>query len=136
MSQTTLRYVAEMANSGSDKKRIPNNRHTLPTYIAYQSIRLQHPSSITWRFRCGVHTPVGLLDTSGGGCGLASGLGGQLLAGRLAAGGLAGCLLGASHCVCLLLLRGNEDRCWKFMEEGENLQSSVGSSEGMGKREL
>ena len=41
--------------------------------------------------------PVGLLDTSGGGCGLASGLGGQLLAGRLAAGGLAGCLLGASH---------------------------------------
>ena len=44
--------------------------------------------------------PVGLLDASGGGCGLASGLGGQLLAGRLAAGGLAGCLLRASHGSC------------------------------------
>ncbi len=42
-------------------------------------------------------TPVGLLDASGGGCGLASGLCGQLLAGRLATGGLAGSLLGASH---------------------------------------
>ena len=49
------------------------------------------------------NTPVRLLDTSGGGCGLASGLGGQLLAGRLAAGGLAGCLLGASHGICLLI---------------------------------
>ena len=45
---------------------------------------------------------MGLLDASGGGCGLASGLGGQLLAGRLAAGGLAGCLLRASHGICLL----------------------------------
>ena len=52
-----------------------------------------------------VNTPVGLLHASGGGCGLASGLGGQLLAGRLAAGGLAGCLLGASHGACLLLLQ-------------------------------
>ena len=50
--------------------------------------------------------PVRLLDTSGGGCGLASGLGGQLLAGCLAAGGLAGCLLGASHALCLLIAEG------------------------------
>ena len=42
-----------------------------------------------------------LLDASGGGGGLASGLGGQLLAGRLAAGGLASCLLGASHGICV-----------------------------------
>jgi hypothetical protein len=35
-----------------------------------------------------------------GGCGLASGFGGQLLAGRLAAGGLASRLLGASHGAC------------------------------------
>ncbi len=53
-----------------------------------------------------INTPVGLLDASGGGCGLASGLGGQLLAGCLAAGGLAGCLLGASHALCLLIAEG------------------------------
>ena len=41
--------------------------------------------------------PVGLLDTAGGGCGLASGLGGQLLPGGLASGGLTGGLLGTSH---------------------------------------
>jgi hypothetical protein len=56
--------------------------------------------------------PVRLLDTAGRGCGLASGLGGELLAGGLATGGLAleasavqwttggvltGCLLGTSH---------------------------------------
>lgn len=41
---------------------------------------------------------VGLLDTSGGGSRLASGLGGELLTGGLATGGLAGGLLGASHC--------------------------------------
>ena len=40
---------------------------------------------------------VGLLDASGGGGGLASGLGGELLAGGLAPGGLAGGLLGTSH---------------------------------------
>jgi hypothetical protein len=47
-----------------------------------------------------VCTPVGLLDASGGGSRLASCLGGQLLAGRLASGGLAGGLLGASHFSC------------------------------------
>jgi len=42
---------------------------------------------------------MGLLDTSGGGGGLASGLGGELLTGGLSSGGLAGGLLGTSHCV-------------------------------------
>ena len=41
--------------------------------------------------------PVGLLDASGGGGALASGLGGQLLPGGLASGGLTGGLLGTSH---------------------------------------
>ena len=41
--------------------------------------------------------PVGLLDASGGGGGLASGLGGQLLARSLSSGRLAGCLLGTGH---------------------------------------
>ena len=42
---------------------------------------------------------VGLLDSSGGGGRLASGLGGELLTGSLSSGGLAGCLLGTGHCV-------------------------------------
>ena len=41
---------------------------------------------------------VGLLDTSGGGGGLAGSLGGELLAGGLASHGLACGLLGTSHC--------------------------------------
>jgi len=41
--------------------------------------------------------PVRLLDTAGGGSGLASCLGGQLLTGGLATSGLAGCLLGTGH---------------------------------------
>ena len=41
---------------------------------------------------------VRLLDTSGRGGGLASGLGGELLTRGLATGRLAGGLLGASHC--------------------------------------
>jgi len=40
---------------------------------------------------------VGLLDTSGGWCGLASGLGGELLTRSLATSGLAGSLLGTGH---------------------------------------
>ena len=40
---------------------------------------------------------VRLLDATGGGCRLASGLRGQLLARRLSAGGLAGSLFGTSH---------------------------------------
>ena len=40
---------------------------------------------------------VGLLDTSGGWCTLASGLGGQLLAGSLSSGRFTGGLLGTSH---------------------------------------
>ena len=43
---------------------------------------------------------VGLLHTAGGRGRLAGGLGGQLLAGRLATGGLAGGLLGAGHGDC------------------------------------
>jgi len=41
---------------------------------------------------------VRLLDASGRGRRLASGLGGELLTGSLSTGGLAGGLLGASHC--------------------------------------
>jgi histone H3 len=41
---------------------------------------------------------VGLLDTAGGGGGLAGSLGSELLAGSLATSGLAGGLLSASHC--------------------------------------
>ncbi len=41
--------------------------------------------------------PVGLLDTSGGGGGLAGGLGGERLTGSLASGGLTSSLLGTSH---------------------------------------
>ena len=48
--------------------------------------------------------PVGLLDTTGGGGGLASGLGGQLLPGGLASSGLASGLLGTGH----LSLQGEE----------------------------
>ena len=44
-----------------------------------------------------VYTPVRLLYSSGGGCGLASSLGGQLLARGLSTCGLAGCLLGTGH---------------------------------------
>jgi hypothetical protein len=40
---------------------------------------------------------VGLLDTSGGGGRLTSGLGGKLLTGSLSSGGLTGGLLGTSH---------------------------------------
>ena len=40
---------------------------------------------------------MGLLDTSGGWCTLASGLGGQLLAGSLSSGRFTGGLLGTSH---------------------------------------
>jgi len=42
--------------------------------------------------------PVGLLDTTGRRGGLASGLGGELLARGFATSGLAGSLLGSSHC--------------------------------------
>ena len=41
--------------------------------------------------------PVGLLDAAGGGGGLARRLGGELLAGGLATGGLTGSLLGTGH---------------------------------------
>ena len=43
---------------------------------------------------------VGLLDASGGGGGLASGLGGELLAGGFAPSGPAGSLLGTCHLWC------------------------------------
>ena len=46
---------------------------------------------------CSGPVSVGLLDTSGGWCGLASCLGGQLLPGGLASGGFTGGLLGTSH---------------------------------------
>ena len=44
-----------------------------------------------------LYVPVGLLDSSGGGGGLPSGLGCQLLPWGLSSGGLTGGLLGASH---------------------------------------
>jgi len=46
---------------------------------------------------------VGLLDAAGGWGGLAGGLGGELLARGLAACGLARCLLGADHAMCVEL---------------------------------
>ena len=49
--------------------------------------------------------PVGLLDASGGGGGLASGLGGQLLARSLSSSGLAGGLLGTGHLDCSAIRR-------------------------------
>ena len=47
---------------------------------------------------------VGLLDATGGGGGLASRLGGELLAGGLASGRLTGGLLGTSHVDCVFEL--------------------------------
>ena len=47
---------------------------------------------------------MGLLDATGGGGGLASRLGGELLAGGLASGGLTGGLLGTSHVDCVFEL--------------------------------
>jgi hypothetical protein len=41
--------------------------------------------------------PVGLLDSTGGGGGLAGGLGGELLPGSLSSGGLTSGLLGTGH---------------------------------------
>ena len=49
--------------------------------------------------------PVGLLDASGGGGGLASGLGGQLLARSLSSGRLAGGLLSTGHLDCSAIRR-------------------------------
>ena len=54
---------------------------------------------------------VGLLDASGGGGGLASGLGGELLAGGLASGGLAGGLLGTSHFDVVVLVVVDKTSC-------------------------
>jgi len=48
---------------------------------------------------------VRLLDSTDRGRGLASGLGGQLLAGGLASGGLTGSLLGTGHFSMLLLFK-------------------------------
>jgi hypothetical protein len=68
---------------------------------------------------------MGLLDTTGRRGALAGGLGGKLLARSLATSGLAGGLLGASHCcrwelVMLLLWWGVEDeRCGCEMQEGK-----------------
>ena len=49
--------------------------------------------------------PVGLLDPPGGGGGLASGLGGQLLARSLSSGRLAGGLLSTGHLDCSAIRR-------------------------------
>ena len=46
---------------------------------------------------------MGLLDAASGGGTLASGLGGELLAGSPASGGLAGGLLGTGHFGCVLV---------------------------------
>ena len=53
---------------------------------------------------CARPVPVGLLNASGGGGTLPSGLGGQLLPGGLASGGLPSSLLGASHVVGSVVL--------------------------------
>jgi hypothetical protein len=70
---------------------------TLKGKLADEQIRrLLVATDLTKRYGSGAVT-VGLLDASGGGGGLASGLGGELLAGGFASGGLAGGLLGTSH---------------------------------------
>ena len=69
---------------------------------------------------------VGLLHASGGGGGLASCLGGELLAGGLASGGLACGLLGTGHgdCGCLRFV-GEEKMlcvsCWALKTPRRNL---------------
>jgi hypothetical protein len=65
---------------------------------------------------------VGLLDTSGGGGGLTSGLGGELLTGSLSSGGLTGGLLGTSHFGIYDLLR-----C--LDELNYEMRASIGSDE-------
>ncbi|KAL7429413.1 hypothetical protein ACHAXH_001792 [Discostella pseudostelligera] len=70
---------------------------TLEGKLADEQVRrLLVATDLTKRDGSGAVT-VGLLDASGGGGGLASGLGGELLAGGFASGGLAGGLLGTSH---------------------------------------
>ena len=54
-------------------------------------------SRMSCRYSIVQKLPVRLLDTACGGCGLASCLGGQLLAGSLASRGLPCCLLCTSH---------------------------------------
>ena len=82
-------------------------------------MQIKHKNSLC------INTPVGLLDTSSGGCGLASGLCGQLLSGCLAAGGLAGCLLGASHLTVLLLAESNDAK--GFSSQGSSCSISITS---------
>ena len=62
--------------------------------------RLLVPTDLTKRDSSWA-VPVGLLHASGGRGGLASCLGGELLAGGLASGRLACCLLGTGHCVAV-----------------------------------
>ena len=70
---------------------------TLEGQLADEEVgRLLVPIDLTEGNGSGAVT-VGLLDASGGGGGLASGLGGELLAGGFASGRLAGGLLGTSH---------------------------------------
>jgi len=70
---------------------------TLEGKLADEQVRrLLVATDLTKRDGSGAVT-VGLLDASGGGGGLASGLGGELLAGGFASGRLAGGLLGTSH---------------------------------------
>ena len=70
---------------------------TLEGKLADEQIRrLLVATDLTKRDGSGAVT-VGLLHASGGGGGLASGLGGELLAGGFASGRLAGGLLGTSH---------------------------------------
>ncbi len=70
---------------------------TLEGELANEQVgRLLVATDLTKRDGSGAVT-VGFLDASGGGRGLASGLGGELLAGRFASGGLAGGLLGTGH---------------------------------------
>ena len=54
-------------------------------------LRISRSATVPGRYLCG------FLDAAGGGRGLARRLGGELLAGGLATGGLTGSLLGTSH---------------------------------------
>lgn len=81
-----------------EKRIIKKTHQTLEGELADQQLSgLLVATNLTQSDGTGL-VAVRLLDTSGRRGGLASGLGGELLTGSLATGGLAGSLLGTSHC--------------------------------------
>jgi hypothetical protein len=72
---------------------------------------------------------MGLLDAAGGGRRLAGGLGGELLAGRLASGGFAGGLLGTGHFASVAAESDDEEKHARFLAKW-GLYSKIGSARG------